>query len=132
MLSINFSQIERLQEAMKAYEGNVEAAINEVLHGEASELLKDEIKRLMPVSGRAWKGKSTAAKNANSLTAIHGNLSTTIKTTKKYQYLYFPDDGSNTKRHAGNQQFFRRAGEEKINEIADRCITRLAGGLQNL
>jgi hypothetical protein len=129
MLNINFSQFENLQEAMKAYEGNTENIINEVLHGEASELIQDEIKRLMPVSGRKWKGKAPAAKNAKSLTAVTANLSVTVKTTKKYHYLYFPDDGSNTRHHAGNQQFFHRAGEAKTAEIVDRCINRLVNSI---
>lgn len=129
MLDLFVRQFDELQEAMKAYEGNVEITINDVLHNEAGGLLHDEIKRLMPVSGRKWKGKKPAAKNANSLTAVNGNLYIMIKSKKPYHYLYFPDDGSNTRYHAGNQQFFHRAGETKKNEIIDRCITRLANSL---
>jgi len=131
MLKINFSEFENLQEAMKNHAGDTEAAINEVLHGKASEILEAEIYRLMPVSGRKWKKKKTAAKNSKSLMSIPGNLSITVKTTKNYQYLYFPDDGSNTRRHAGNKQFFFRAGENKASEIVDRCITRLVEEIEN-
>lgn len=131
MLNINFSEFENLQEAMKNFAGDTEAAINEVLHGEASEMLEAEIYRLMPVSGRTWKGKKPAAKNSKSLMPVTGNLSITVKTTTKYQYLYFPNDGTNTRRHAGNQQFFFRAGENKKGEIVDRCITRLIGEIEN-
>lgn len=129
MLDLSFRQFDNLQEAMKAYEGNVETTINDVLHNEAKGLLQEEIKRLMPVSGRQWKGKKPAAKGANSLTEVTGNLYIMVKSKKPYNYLYFPDDGSNTRRHAGNQQFFHRAGEAKKQEIIERCITRLAESL---
>jgi hypothetical protein len=131
MLRINFSEFENLQDAMKAYTGNTEAAINEVLHGKASEILEAEIYRLMPVSGRKWKGKKPAAKSAKSLMSSPGNLSITVRTTKNYQYLYFPDDGTNTKRHAGNKQFFFQSGDNKKSEIVDRCITRLIEEIEN-
>ncbi len=132
MFYVDFGKVEELEKAMKAYEGDTANAINEILHNEASPLIQEEIKRLMPVSGRDWKGKAIPAKRAKSLTAVNGNLSVTVKTTKKYQYLYFPDDGSNTKNHAGNQQFFLRGGEAKKSEIIERCINRLSNDFENL
>lgn len=125
MFSVNFSEVERLQQALKSYQGDTEAAINDVLHNEAGGLAQEEIKRLMPVSGKSWKGKKTAAKKANSLRNVNGNLSVTVTTTKAYQYLYFPDDGTSTRRHAGNQQFFLRGGESVQDEIIERCINKL-------
>ena len=125
MFSVNFSDVERLQEALQNYQGDTEAAINDVLHNEAGGLAQEEIKRLMPVSGKSWKGKKPAAKNANSLRNVNGNLFVTVTTQKAYQYLYFPDDGSNTRRHAGNQQFFWRGGETVQDEIIERCINKL-------
>ena len=79
----------------------------------------------MPVSGKTWKGRKPPAKTGKSLTDEKWNLSVTVKTTKQYQYLYFPDDGSNTKHHAGNQQFFQRGGDSQADEITERCINRL-------
>ncbi len=129
MFEIDYTQFETLQNAMKAYAGNTEETVNEVLHNEAGQLIHDEIKRIMPVSGRRFRGKKPAAKSAESLRAAEGHLSITVKTTKHYQYLYFPDDGTNTRHHVGNQQFFLRAGEAKTQEIVDRCINRLVNGL---
>ena len=96
MFDINFSEVDRVQKAMENYQGNVEESINDVLHNEAGDLAQEEIRRLMPVSGKHWRGKKPAAKKAKSLRNITGNLSVTVTTAKAYQYLYFPDDGSNT------------------------------------
>lgn len=123
--SIDVRDFDKLQKAMQDFQGNTEATINEVLHNEASPLIQEEIKRLMPVSGKTWKGKKPAAKMAKSLTDYKGNLSITVASAKNYAYLYFPDDGTNTRRHVGNQQFFRRGGEAAQDEIVDRCIRRL-------
>lgn len=124
-LELDFYEFDRMHQAMLDYAGNTEEAINDILHNDASPLIQEEIKRLMPVSGKNWKGKKSSAKSSKSLTDEKGNLFVTVKTTKNYQYLYFPDDGSNTRRHVGNQQFFLKGGEAKQNEIIDRCVARL-------
>ncbi len=118
-------EVERLFNTVKNFPGNAEKSINEVFHNDAPPIVSEEIKRLMPVSGKSWKGKAPAAKSAKSLTDETANLSFTVKTTGKYHYLYFPDDGTNTQRHVGNQQFFQRGGENKQTEIVDRCINRI-------
>lgn len=121
--SLNFSGAEKLQEAMLAYKGNqLESTINDVLHNDAAQLAQDAIYRLMPISD---KKTGRHAKKSKSLTKDTGNLSVTVVARGKWHYLYFPDDGSNTRRHAGNQQFFRRGAESVKDEIIDRCITRL-------
>ena len=125
LLTLNSDDVAALEQYMKEYAGNVEEAINDVLHNEASPLAQESIRNLIPVSGRRWKGKAPAAQTSNSLRSINANLSTTITTTKRYQYLYFPDDGSSTKRHAGDQQFFEKGGEAVKDEIIERCIGRL-------
>lgn len=118
-------EVERLFNTVKNFPGNAEKSINDVFHNEAPPLVSEEIKRLMPASGKSWRGKAPAAKTAKSLTDETANLSFTVKTTGKYNYLYFPDDGSNTRRHVGNQQFFQHGGENKQTEIVDRCINRI-------
>lgn len=129
---LDTKEFERLQNAMKNFPGDTEKAINEVFHEEASPLIQDAIRRLMPVSGKTWKGKAPAAKTGKSLTDEKGNLYITVRTSKKHQYLYFPDDGTNTRRHIGDQQFFRRGGESQQTEIVDRCIKRLTTNFENL
>ena len=118
-------EVERLHQAIRNFPGNAEDAINDVFHNEAPPMVSEEIRRLMPTSGKRWNGKAPAARTAKSLTDETANLSFTVKTTVKYHYLYFPDDGSNTRRHVGDQQFFKRGGEMREAEIVDRCITRI-------
>lgn len=122
---LDTKEVERLFTTVKNFPGNAEKSINDVFHNDAPPIVSEEIKRLMPVSGKMWKGKAPAAKTAKSLTDEKANLSFTVKTTGKYHYLYFPDDGTNTRRHVGNQQFFKRGGENKQTEIIDRCINRI-------
>lgn len=125
MFQINVSNVERLQTALEDYQGDAETAINDVLHNEGGALIQEQIYRLMPESGKTWKGKKGAAKKSNSLRNTNGNLSVTVRSQKAYQYLYFPDDGTNTRRHVGNQQFFVGGAEAATNDIIDRCITKL-------
>lgn len=124
-LGINAESFDRMQEALKRYQGNAEEAINDIFHNEGATLIQDSIRLLIPVSGKTWKGKPAPAKSANSLQSVNGNLSVTVKSAKKYQYLYFPDDGTNTRRHVGNQQFFLQGAEAVSDDIIERCITKL-------
>ena len=126
MYNVYFAQVDELVEAMKAYPNNTEEAINDVLHSEeVARLAQNSIKRFMPVSGKMWRGKASPAKTSNSLRNTNENLSTTVRTSKAHQYLYFPDDGSTTRRHIGNQRFFARGGEAVQGEIIERCIEKI-------
>lgn len=122
MFKIEFAEVEKLQQAMQEYVGNTEEAINDVLHNYAGDRVQVDILRLMPVSN---KTRGTHAKHSKSLRNVFGNLSVTVTTSGKYSYLYFPDDGTNTRRHVGNQQFFARGGDAATNDIVERCVTRL-------
>ena len=128
---VDATEFERLQNAIKNFPGEAESVINEVLHNEGSQLIQDAVRNLIPVSGREWKGKKTAAKSAKSLTELKGNLFVEVTTTKNYQYLYFPDDGTNTRRHAGNQQFFLKGAEAQQEAIIDLCINKLTTAFEN-
>ena len=127
---LELSGIDRLAEAMNRYAGNAEKSINDVLHNEAGDIIQNSIRALIPESGAKWKGKAPPAKDGNSLRNIVGNLFVDITTTKRYQYLYFPDDGSSTTSHAGNQRFFYRGGEAVKDEVIDRCIERLVNDFE--
>lgn len=127
---IDGDEFDSLLEAIKSFPGNAEKVINDVLHNEGNELIQRNIRLLIPVSGRTWKGKAAPAKTGASLTSVNGNLSVTEKTTKKYQYLYFPNDGTNTQRHVGNQQFFFEGAENASGDIIDRCIERLTNQIE--
>lgn len=122
---LDVSQHERLQRAMQEYGNQAGRTVDDVLHNEGGKLIQEEIMRLLPESGRTWKGKRTAAKRAQPFTQKNESLAVTIKTKSPYHYLYFPDDGSNTKRHRGEQQFMYRGAENQTNRIMDLCINRL-------
>ncbi len=125
------TEFDRLQNAIKNFPGDAEEVINDVLHTEGSQLIQDAIRNLMPESGRTWKGKKPAAKSAKSLTDLKGNLFVEVRATKNYQYLYFPDDGTNTRKHAGNQQFFLKGAEAQQETIVDLCIKKLTDSFEN-
>lgn len=120
--SVNAEDFERLQKAVQSFPGDAEAAINEVLHGYGADTISERIRKYMPVSD---KKKGAHAVDAKSLRHTDGNLSTTVRTTNKYHYLYFPDDGTNTRRHVGNQQFFLRGAEDASGEIVDACLEKI-------
>lgn len=128
---IDAKEFDRLQNAIKNFPGEAEEVINDVLHTEGSQLIQDAVRNLMPESGRDWKGKKAAAKSAKSLTDTKGNLFVEVRTTNNYHYLYFPDDGTNTKKHAGNQQFFLQGGESQQETIVDLCIKKLTNSFEN-
>lgn len=127
---ISIADIEKLQIAMKEYQGDAETAINDVFHNQGGELIQESIRRLIPVSGKTWKGKASPAKSSNSLKSVNTNLAVTVTTTKKYQYLYFPNDGTNTRRHVGNQQFFEKGGDAVKDKIIERCISKLINNFE--
>lgn len=133
MLNVNLLEVEKLSQALAEFSGDTEETINEVFHSEeVNTLAQNAIKMLMPTSGKKWKGKKPAAKTSNSLRKLDGNLSVTIRTQKAYQYLYFPDDGSQTERHYGNQRFFARGAENVQGDIIDRCTNALLNNLKGV
>lgn len=124
--SLAAHDLDALQQAMVAYEGDTERAINEVLHNEAGSLIYEEINPLINPSGRTFKGHSSSATvSAWPFYDTTKNLAVTVRTKAKWDYLYFPDDGSNTGTHAGNQRFFERGGEKAVPEVAERCMSAL-------
>lgn len=125
VIDIDYKELERLYEKIREFGNGAESVVNDVLHNEGAEAIKDKIKPLIPTSGRKWKGKKKAAKSADSLTNTNENLAVWIKSKRAYNYLYFPDDGTNTRKHVGNQRFMARGAEMAKGEIIDMCISKL-------
>lgn len=107
-----------------------ERIINDYLAGEGGDLLKESIHEILPVSGRTWAGKKTAAKATDPFKKTPGNLSVKIHTKGNYHYLYFPDDGSDTIHHYGNKQFMFDGASKKSEEIGDKIIEKLLERLE--
>lgn len=116
---------EEIFDALRAFQGDAEKTINEILHGYGVELATQEITKLLPESGRTWKGKRKAAKQANPFTYRASNLAFEIVSRRPYGYLYFPDDGDNTTSHRGNQNFMGRGLENSIDSILDRVLVEV-------
>lgn len=124
---LEFSEFDRLKKSMEEYGAGAGQIVDDVLHGEGAEDIKARIAPLIPASGRKWRGKRTAAS-----IAMPGHFSqdnypqgVVIAARGSYHYLYFPDDGANTHRHAGNQQFMLRGAELAAEKVIDRCVGKL-------
>ena len=125
--TLSHEDFDRMTEAIKRFPGDAEQVINDTLHGFGADLISERVKQYMPIS---TKSKGTHAVDAKSLRHTDTHLSTTVRSAKKYNYLYFPDDGTNTKRHVGNQQFFRRGAEDSAGEIVDVITEKLTKKLE--
>lgn len=126
---LNAQGVDKLANAMREFEGDAESVVNDVLHNEAGDLVQDAIRNLMPTSGKRWRGKKPAAKYSKSMQNDKANLELTVRNTSAYSYLYFPNDGSTTRRHVGQQFFFERGGESVVDDIIDRCVEKLVNKL---
>lgn len=129
VFSLNQSEVEVLEKSIQDYSGDAEDVITRYLHGQGYEQLEEGIRRLIPDSRRNksnYKEHREHAVDSKSLMdrQKNSNLSVTIGTTKDFHYLYFPDDGTDTVHHAGNQQFFfkgvQNEEENVINGILDQ------------
>lgn len=123
---------EELQKKISLLQESGEEIVNDVLHNEAPQIFQDSIQNLLPESHRKWNGKKKAAKQAKPFTSIGGNLSVTIVNKNTYAYLYFPDDGTKTKRHRGEQHFMLRGVEAKAGTVVEMCLDRLTEQINKL
>ena len=123
--SVDYTDMEQLGQAIADYAGNAENVINTILHEQSFAPLTESIIGLIHPSGRTWKGKRASAKAVQPFSQKNGNLSIEIKSKKAYRYLYFPDDGSDTKNHYGDQQFMLRGVQEISDQIIDMCLAGL-------
>lgn len=101
-------------------------AIDEVLHGEGAKTIKEGVEAFIPRSGRRWRGKGAPAREAEWQRIDTAPLSVTVATSTRYHYLYFPDDGSNTRRHVGNRQMFRRGLEAAAPTVIEKIQDALS------
>lgn len=124
---ISFDDLDNLEQAMKEYEGDSEKQITTYLHGKGYSSFEKAIKNAMPESGKHWKRKAAPARRSNSIRDMDEseNLAVTISSAKRYQYLYFPNDGSNTNHHFGNQQFFERGVEQETDNAINDMLELL-------
>lgn len=125
---------EMIENITKFADGSkAEKIINDYLWDEAGDLIKEEIQTILPESGRKWPGKVTAARKTQPFLVKTGiNLNVRVHTKNKYHYLYFPDDGSNTIRHIGNQQFMFDGANKKADEIGSTIVDKLVKKIEEM
>lgn len=129
-LKLDYSEIEALQQVLENFGENGPKVVNTVLHSSAIPIIENNIQMLLPSSGRSWVGKKAAASSTNPFRNDTSELlAVTVRSKTQYNYLYFPDDGSNTEHHKGNQHFMQRGADNSVNRIAQLCTARL---LENL
>lgn len=125
-LTIDYSEINALQQVFQDYGDKAHKTVNDVLHSTAIPIIENNIQMLLPSSERKWKGKKAAASNTKPFRNDTNELLTVIVRSKtQYNYLYFPDDGSNTEHHHGNQHFMQRGADNSIERIAELCTAKL-------
>lgn len=124
---LDATDLDKLQDAINRSSEMSGPIIDSVLRNEGAEQIKENIAMLLPSSGRTWKGKGAPASVAmpSHFKQENESLSVTIVARGKYHYLYFPDDGSSTRKHAGNQQFMRRGAEAASESIIEMCVGKL-------
>ena len=130
MASIRFEikqeDLERLTQAIMDYGEGAENVINQVLQGEASDVFKEAITRLIPVSNR----NKLHAKYRNPVKAdIQGNMSLLLHTPKPNGYLYFPDEGEGTSLHRGARDFMGKGVESKSDDVINAILEQLQSDL---
>lgn len=137
--SLEDAAFERMASAIKEYGAAAEDMISKYLLTPGADQIERGIAQFLPTSGRTWKGKKPAAKTTATATpnevfqremSKKEVLTLIIRTKEPYHYLYFPDDGSDTLRHWGDQQFMLAGAESASKEIINGAIERLTSELE--
>lgn len=100
--TVDAEALDSVAQVMEQYGAGAGQIIDSVLQTQGAQLIKEQIAMLLPASGRTWKGKPAPASVAmpGKFTQSNASLSVTISARGRYGYLYYPDDGTNTRRHA--------------------------------
>jgi hypothetical protein len=134
-ISLDFTEIAKLEERIKALPKKAEYEINNYLWNDAGNILRKQVYANMPRSqkdkSKVKKAPKVHAKDANSLDKETFNLGVRIQThlkpkSKDFGYLIFPDEGRGKhQKRKGAQNFFGRALDKRTNEIAEGLLNHL-------
>lgn len=126
---LNAEDIQTLQDAMEGAGDQAGRVIDRYLHDTGGGEIEQRITDRLPVSGRRWKGKRSGAKQSKPFRQQFSPLAVTTTTQTNYNYLYFPDDGSNTVRHYGGQHFMLHGAEDARESIVDGIMEQLMNAI---
>lgn len=130
MFSLDADQFDALAASMKEYGEGAADIVTDVIHSSGEDIYQ-EIDPLIHSSGRTWRGHSSSAKGSSwQRYDTSERLAITVSTVGSRSYLYFPDDGSNTKRHYGDQQFMRRGAEAAAPRILEKGTEALLANFE--
>lgn len=127
-VSVKFDGVEQLGERIAEFGAGAGQIIQGVYEDFGAKEIKQNILPLVHASGRTFKGHRQGAKGAGPekvFTHIVKDLSLVVRTNRPFGYLYFPDDGSTSRKHAGQQHFMQRGLDMSTQTIIERCIAAL-------
>lgn len=127
-LDVSYEGVEKISDAMERFGKGSGQIIQGVFNEFGGYEIADNIIPFIHPSGRTFKGHRIGARAAGSDDVFQhtvNELSLVVRSVGRFGYLYFPDDGSNTKKHAGNQQFMVKGAEKAAPKIIDRCVAKL-------
>lgn len=125
---VDYDGFEQLAERIGQFGSGAGRAIQGVYNDFAAGEIKENALPLVHPSGRTFKGHRSGARAAGPervFTQQVDGLTLVVRTNRPFGYLYFPDDGSNTKRHAGQQHFMQRGLDASTESIIERCLAAL-------
>ena len=128
-LSVDFSDIEQIEQVYRQAPITTENAINEYLHGKGLKLAQERMTELVPVSDRP----KLHAKRAQPYSRTNKvNLGFEVQTAVAFNYLVFPDEGLGTSKRKMARQFSQAgmdaATPQIVDELTGEIITALNGG----
>lgn len=81
---------------MEKYSSESERLINEALKSEGAKLASNNITKIIPISKEQLRRGHQHARNSRPLKETFVNLGFTVRPTKKFEYLKYPDLGIGT------------------------------------
>lgn len=129
---VTFDGVEQLGKRIADFGEGAGHIIQGVYEEYAAKEIKENIIPLIHPSGRTFKGHRQGARSAGPEKVFKHSvreLSLIVGTNRAFGYLYFPDDGSTSKRHAGQQHFMDRGLQRSVGGIIERCVAALTKDL---
>lgn len=127
-VSVKFDGVEQLGQRIADFGEGAGQIIQGVYEDFAAKEIKENIIPLIHPSGRTFKGHRQGARSAGPEKVFKHSvkeLSLVVSTNRPFGYLYFPDDGSTTSSHQGNQHFMDRGLQRSVDGIIERCVAAL-------
>ena len=123
------NDIQKLQDAIKQFEGNAEKTINDYLNSEAKEKFINSIINLIPVSE---KGINHAKMSEPLKGDMKGNLTLYIHTKTKFNYLYFPQTAEGTSKGKSPNDFMEKGVDAEYDNVINGILEKLQKRMEEI